>query len=414
VPKRTLHCWWGDARVAELTARRPWELHARYTDEALDRWATNTPLLSCSLPVQRRAQNATPFLRGLLPEGSHLQALAHLAGLATNDLYGLLARYGCDVAGALVITTSDDPPEPGGWSVEPYTDESLAAEIMGLDNDALGVHADSALSIAGLQNKILLVELDGGRWGRPVRGHPSTHILKVDDAGHPGLIGVEAQCLRLAERVGLSQLAPIVTSIAGYPCLIVRRYDRELIGGSIQRIHQEDVCQALGIDPQAARDRAKYESSGGPSYRRIASLLVAHARDEEAELTALTRAMTFTFLIGNADAHGKNLSLLHDGVGHISLAPLYDTVPTALWPNLRATSAMSVNSIVAFDRITLDDLATEASSWGLEYERALTVAGDLAAEVGNLVPAIIDHHELATRVLGHANRVLEDSPRRGP
>lgn len=412
MPKRKLHCWLGDARVAELTARKPWELHVRYTDEALDRWATNTPLLSCSLPVQRRAQNATPFFRGLLPEGSHLLALAHLAGLATNDLYGLLARYGRDVAGALVITTSDDPPEPSDWSLEPYTDESLAAEIMGLDNDALGVHADSELSIAGLQNKILLVELDGGRWGRPVRGHPSTHILKVDDAGHPGLIGVEAQGLRLAERVGLSQLAPRTMTIAGYPCLVVRRYDRELVGGSIQRIHQEDACQALGIDPQAARGRAKYESSGGPSYRRIASLLATYARDEEAELTALTRAMTFMFLIGNADAHGKNISLLHDGVGRIRLAPLYDTVPTVLWPNLRATSAMSVNGIVALDRITLHDLATEASSWGLDYERASTVASELAADVGDLVPANIDHHELATRVLRQVNRLLRDPPHR--
>lgn len=406
MPKRTLHCWWGDTRVAEFTARRPWELHARYTDEAIDRWPTNTPLLSCSLPVQRRTQPSSAFLRGLLPEGSHLQALAHLAGLATNDLYGLLARYGRDVAGALVVTTSDDPPEPGAWGVEPYTDESLAAEIVGLDNEALGVHADSELSIAGLQNKILLVELDGGRWGRPVHGHPSTHILKVDDAVHPGIVDVEAQCLRLAESVGLSRLAPITSTLAGHPCLIVRRYDRELIGGAIQRIHQEDSCQALGIDPQEDRGRAKYETSGGPSYRRIASLLATHGRDAEAELVALARAMTFTFLIGNADAHGKNLSLLHDDHGYISLAPLYDTVPTVLWPNLRATTAMSVNGSSAFDLITLDDLAAEASAWGLDNQHALTITGELAAAIGDLVPAIVDHEELANRVLGQVNRLL--------
>jgi serine/threonine-protein kinase HipA len=139
-------------------------------------------------------------------------------------------------------------------------------------------------------------------------------------------------------------------------------------------------------------------------------LLATHARDEEAELTALTRAMTFTFLIGNADAHGKNLALLHDGAGHIRLAPLYDTVPTVLWPNLRASSAMSVNSIVAFDRMTLHDLATEASSWGLDYKRASTVASELASDVGDLVPAVIEHHELATRVLGQVERLLEDAP----
>ncbi|MCA1705224.1 MAG: hypothetical protein LC808_18990, partial [Actinobacteria bacterium] len=60
--------------------------------------------------------------------------------------------------------------------------------------------------------------------------------------------------------------------------------------------------------------------------------------------------------------------------------------------------------------ITLDDLATEASSWGLGYERASTVASELAADVGDVVPAIIDHHELATRVLRQVNRLLEDAP----
>lgn len=401
-----LHCWWGSVHVADFVARRPWELQVRYTDEALVRWPTNTPLLSCSLPVQNRPQAASPFLRGLLPEGAHLQALAHLAGVATNDIYGLLARYGRDVAGALVLTTSEDPPDEAAWSVEPYTEDSLAAEVLGLDNDALGVRADSELSIAGLQNKILLVELDDGGWGRPRRGHPSTHILKVDDLRHPGLVAAEAECLRVADRVGLSNLAPVTATIGGQACIIVRRYDRSIADGVIGRTHQEDACQALGIDSQEGRGRAKYEASGGPTYRQIAVLLATYGRDERAQLEALVRAVTFTCLIGNADAHGKNISLMHDLDGRVALAPLYDTVPTVLWPNLRSTSAMSVNGKFDFDRIDVDDIASEASRWGLNRQRALTAAGDLAIAVRSAVSELIRNDKLAGRMTAQTDRLL--------
>ena len=396
--------------VADFIATRPWDLRCRYTVEALERWPTSTPILSCSLPVQVRLQKATPFLHGALPEGAHLQALAQLAGLATNDVHGLLARYGRDIAGALVITDADEPPDPARWGTEPYTEDTLAAEILGLDNDALGVRADSELSIAGLQDKILLVDLGDGRWGRPIHGQPSTHILKVDSPRYPGLVAAEGQCLRLAERVGLSNLAPITTSIAGHTCLIVRRYDRTGTGGTIERVHQEDSCQALGIDPQDNQGRAKYEATGGPTLAKIAKLLRTHASDDVHELEALVRAVTFTCVIGNADAHGKNLSLLHDPDGHISLAPLYDTVPTMLWPALRSTTAMSVSGKSSFDRISLDDIASEASRWGLKRDRALSVAGELAAEIRAVVPAIVDQDELGARITAQAGRLLERSP----
>ena len=245
-----LHCWWGYVHVADFVARRPWELHARYTDEALDRWPTNTPLLSCSLLVQRRPQNATAFLRGLLPEGAHLQALAHLAGVATNDIHGLLAAMGGTWPAPSYSPTDEVAPNETVWGVEPYTEDSLVAEVLGLDNDALGVRADSELSIAGLQNKLLLVELDGGGWGRPLHGHPSTHILKVDDVRHPGLVAAEAECLRVAERVGLTNLVPVTATIGGKACMIVRRYDRTIVDGRTSRIHQEDACQALSVGAQ--------------------------------------------------------------------------------------------------------------------------------------------------------------------
>ena len=91
--------------------------------------------------------------------------------------------------------------------------------------------------------------------------------------------------------------------------------------------------------------------------------------------------MTFNVLIGNADAHGKNLSLLHDPLGTVRLAPLYDTAPTLLWPKLRGASAMRVNRKEDLDAITLSDLAAEAESWGHGRKRAALQAGELVARV---------------------------------
>ena len=410
MPRPPLRCWWGDLHVAEFTRKQPWDLRCQYTELALDRWPTNTPLISCSLPVQRRTQNASAFLRGLLPEGGHLQALAALAGVATNDTYGLLARYGRDVAGALTINDNDEPPDPTRWDVEPYTAESLAAEIAGLDDHPLGVRADSELSIAGLQDKILLVDLGDGRWGRPIHGHPSTHILKVDDLRYPGIVEAEAQCLRLAQRLGLSTLDPITMTFGGQACLIVRRYDRTVVGDTIARIHQEDACQALGIDPQDQRGRAKYEDAGGPSLAQIAGLLKDHSEHREQQLALLTRVVTFTCVIGGADAHGKNLSLLHEPNGRISLAPLYDTVPTGLWPNLRTDAAMAVNGKRDFGLITLHDIATEASQWGLPYETALTTAAELCEHIKVGIADVVSHEAIATRLAIGVDRLLDGDP----
>jgi serine/threonine-protein kinase HipA len=116
-----------------------------------------------------------------------------------------------------------------------------------------------------LQNKVLLVALPNGGWARPVHGHPSTHILKVDDLRHPGLVDAEAACLQLARAAGLTSITAELTNLGATRCLIVSRFDRcETVAGPPGRIHQEDVCQATGIDPADARGRAKYERAGGP------------------------------------------------------------------------------------------------------------------------------------------------------
>jgi serine/threonine-protein kinase HipA len=299
--------------------------------------------------------------------------------VAAYDTFSLLARFGRDVAGAVVVSEEDPEERIGG--VEPYTEETLTQEIAELPERPLAIHDDSELSLPGLQNKLLLVELEDGTWARPTHGRPSTHILKVENADYPGMVEMEAACLRLAAAVELTSISATTQTFGGKPCLIVSRFDRVDRDGLVSRHHQEDSCQALGRSSEADRGAGKYERAGGPSLREIAELLDRYSADGPREQAGLVGVVTFNLLIGNADAHGKNLAFLHTEPGVISLAPLYDTVPTALWSNLRTNMAMSVNFKVSPDKITPADIPLEAQRWPFDATRALEVAEETIAKV---------------------------------
>jgi serine/threonine-protein kinase HipA len=408
-----LGVWLDGLLVAELTARHPWELRCTYTEPALERWDGLSPVLSCSLPLQRRSTDASVFLDGLLPEGQHRQALSSELKVAVNDLYELLRRFGRDVAGALVIA----PEEPAQRTPEvvPYTRHSFEQEVFELPERPLAIHDDSELSIAGLQDKLLLVRMPDGGWGRPAHGYPSSHILKVDDPQRPGLVEAEAECLGLAARIGLTNVDIEIETIAERSCLLVSRFDRRVAAdGAVVRIHQEDLCQALARDPNAARGRGKYEDAGGPSLREAAELLDRYTLKPQEQLDRLLAAVTFTVLIGNADAHGKNLALLHPTAETVELAPLYDTVPTVLWPRLRTRGAMSVGGCWELDSIAAEDLAREAASWRHDRVRALRVVTDTAETLHAAAAELRSESAVRRQVIGRAERLLRTAraPRR--
>ena len=315
--------------------------------------------------------------------------LAAQAGVASNDLYGLLARYGRDVAGAVVV--SDDDPQRRTGGAIPYDDSGLAEEVAGLEERSLALYDDSELSLPGLQNKLLLIRTEHG-WARPTGGRPSTHILKVEDRRYPGLVSMEHAAMTLARRLGLTTAQTEVVSFGGVDCIIVSRFDRVVDGGGIERIHQEDICQALDMNAEAHHGRAKYEQHGGPGFARIAMLLDRYSTQPQLELTRLVEVLVFNVLIGNADAHAKNISLLHDNPGVVSLAPLYDTVPTRLWPSLPDRAAMHVNGVSTLSRVTISDVVAEAQRWPFDSSAVRDTAEDLVATIKdeiNLVPVAL-------------------------
>lgn len=164
--------------------------------------------------------------------------------------------------------------------------------------------------------------------------------------------------------------SPRMVTVGDTECLVVERFDRERTGAQVTRVHQEDVCQATGVNPEQNQGRAKYQRYGGPSLRAVADVLTAWGPASGQGLLDLLDRVLFTLVIGDADAHGKNLALLHVQPGRVRLAPLYDTVPTALWPSLRTEAAMSIAERDDLRTITIEDVVREARSWGLGAETA--------------------------------------------
>jgi serine/threonine-protein kinase HipA len=201
------------------------------------------------------------------------------------------------------------------------------------------------LSLAGAQGKLPVV-IDGISIALPLGNTPSTHIIKPEPERFPGLVAAEALCMTLAQAVGLAVPPVSRRSIGGKPCLVVQRYDRTVgPDGMVRRVHQEDFCQAMGFPPER-----KYQQEGGPLLRDCIAMLREWSTAPVLDIRDFLNGVMFNMLVGNADAHGKNYSLLYHE-GDRRLAPFYDLVCTLAWPELSKTPAMkigqsdSINSI---------------------------------------------------------------------
>jgi serine/threonine-protein kinase HipA len=368
-----LAVWLYGDRVATIDEerRRP---RLVYTDLALSRHTLGTPLLSLTLPLrtQRHAQGVVrPFLDGLLPEGQSRLAVANDFNLRADDTYGLIRAIGRDCAGAIVIQPDDEPGPPPTTTLraEALTDVDIEILVANLRTAPLGISERVRISLAGVQEKLLLTRMPDGFWGRPVDGTPSTHILKPEIARYPKTVENELFCMRVARHLGLPVAAVETTTFGSRTLLVVERFDRNIHpDGKVDRIHQEDFCQATGTTPDK-----KYEEDGGPSLQRIATLLQGATTPNTVD--DLLRAVTTNVLIGNGDAHAKNFSVLHLPSGAITLTPLYDLMCTLHYGDDRL--AMYIDNVHRTDKVTAQRIVNEAVRWGLSQERAMAIIKDL-------------------------------------
>ncbi len=209
---------------------------------------------------------------------------------------------------------------------------------------------DLRLSLAGVQDKAAVCLIDN-QIALPIHGCPTTHILKPTNPHFEGLVENEFFCLSLANAVGLSIPEISLKHLKDISYLLIQRYDRAITDKTIQRIHQEDFCQALSII-----STRKYQNEGGPGFTQCFNLIdqtstPAKARDQ------LINMIIFNFLIGNMDAHGKNFSLLHSDTpsNQINLTPFYDLVCTRFFPDLSRKMAMKIGGEYQADKVELKD-----------------------------------------------------------
>lgn len=334
-----LSVWW-DGRIAgQLGLDSNGEMRFAYSPE----WLADTaaPALSFSLPKRSEPfgrRECRPFFEGMLPEESQRIAIARATGISAGNEFRLLELLGGEVAGALMLLPEgDSPPSPSGGTPDILDDERLLSLLDHLPiRPMLADENGLRLSLAGAQSK-LPVLLVGERIALPAPGRPTSHILKPPIPRFEGTTENEYFCMTLARTIGLDVASTEIRTVSDRSFLLIERFDRRIVGpGGLVRLHQEDFAQALGVPSQR-----KYASEGGPTFKDIFALVRKATTQPARDILKLADAAIFNLMIGNADAHAKNFSLLQiDGV--IRLAPLYDLLSTVAYPHLSAKLAMKI------------------------------------------------------------------------
>ena len=348
---RTLYVFLFDMRVGTLQSEQG-KLCFTYDPQWLNQ--TQARALSLALPLQTEPFNnesAQAFFAGLLPEGSLRKLLLRQFQLSDANTLGLLDEIGGECAGAVSLTTSPlAPAKTEQRQVRWLDDSQLQGVLEELPSRPMlaGTH-DMRLSLAGAQDK-LPVSVQGSRIGLALNGEPSTHILKPAIASLEDTVLNEAFCMTLASAAGLSAAPVQIGHVNGLNFLLVERYDRTTEHNGIHmRLHQEDFCQALGRSSDT-----KYQHEGGPDLQDCIRLLREHTRPAAPNLLQFIDYVFFNALIGNHDAHAKNFSLLYQQTGlsgtrwQPTLAPLYDALSTAVYPQLSKKMAMKIGSQYTF------------------------------------------------------------------
>lgn len=344
------------------------------------------------------------YFDNLLPEEDMRKVLAKEAKLPWEDSFGLLAYFGAESAGSLVLLEPGKQPEADdGLTALP--DNVLSARIRNLPKTSLTHDAPKKMSLAGAQHKLLVVIKDG-RLYEPLRGTPSTWILKPphQSSDYPASVMNEYFTMRLAKALGLD--APNVDiRYVPEPVYLIERFDRALTAeGQQVRLHVMDSCQLLNKSPGF-----KYRGANVDALQEAIALCLSPAAARQ----RLFEWTVFNVLIGNGDNHLKNISFRVDHFG-IQPAPAYDLLCTAvyetraltgdnaLWPNTRL--AFSLGEASRFSDVTWGTLLAAGLQIGLAKNTVVRVLNGFLEKLPSLVA------QVAEEVLADSQKKIETCP----
>jgi serine/threonine-protein kinase HipA len=331
------------------------------------------------------------YFDNLLPEESLRVILAKEARIPADDAFGLLAYFGAESAGSLVLREPGKP-APVERGTKPLLLVELSRRIANLPKASLSQGAPKKMSLAGAQHKLPVV-FDHGQLFEPLPATPSTHILKPNHvlADHyPSSVMNEYFIMRLAKEVGLD-VPEVHRMYVPQPVYIVERFDR-IRGASlddVQRLHVIDTCQLLNKSPAF-----KYTGANLDTLVRAAEL----CRERALARQYLYRWLVFNVLVGNSDNHLKNISFRVDASG-IHLAPAYDLLSTAVyetramanenstWPETSMT--IPLGEATTFANVTRAHAIGAGRALGLAEATAARLLADLARAVPRAAERLI-------------------------
>ena len=307
--------------------------------------------ISKSLPLKVEtfpALVSRAFFENLLPPEVVRRKLEKILQHDYRNTFAFLKDLGGDCAGAISLYPDGEHPGSREDVLRELSEDEADEVLMALPSRPLlqGVVEGYRISVAGAQDK-LVARIRGNRLLLPLHGPASTHVIKPGMSICPESVANECFCQRVAARLGLPAAVASVLDVKSRMYYVSERYDRKFEGAVVRRLLQEDFCQAMGVPPEE-----KYESDGGPSAVRCFRFL----RDGGfgfSELSKFVDAFAFNFLIGNADAHAKNFSILYKD-GTATLAPAYDILSTAAYDNLAPRMAMSIGGTLDFGDVGID------------------------------------------------------------
>lgn len=330
----TLEVYHGDRHVGRLHGAQP--LRFEYDPAWLEH--PEAVRLSPALPLSQQihvGDAVLAYFENLLPEGDlrhHLELRHH-----TTSVFGLLKAIGGDTAsGFTLLPPGESPASP---YYRPISWEALAEHLHHRERGPLLSQQgeEARISLAGAQDKLLLMVQEDGSPAIPEGSAPSSHILKPDIQGLRDVWATainETFCMQLAAELGLD-VAEASYQPDTRACL-VRRYDRAPDEqGGLRRLHQLDFCQLAGTP-----SLIKYENDGGPGLVRCRELMQQEGTPAK-DLQRLIAWFFFNLLIGNNDSHAKNLAILYTDQGP-RLAPFYDLMSTTLYSGLSRRFAFRI------------------------------------------------------------------------
>ena len=361
--------------------------------------------LSLSMPLvapEHGHRVVEAFLWGLLPDNETvLSRWGQKFQVSPRNAFRLISNVGEDCAGAVQFVRPERLPDllsaPKSPRVQWLTPKDVAERMRLLVEDSSVTRTgrdEGQFSLAGAQPKTaFFLDAKAKRWGVPGGRTPTTHILKPATGEFEGFTQNEHFCLRLAEALGLPATKSWVEDFGGVPVIVIERFDRTMRGGRAHRLHQEDMCQALGTRPQT-----KYQNQGGPSPKAIAELLWDNATESRRDVLTFADALIFNWLVGGTDAHAKNYSLLLEPDSRARLAPLYDLASSIPYPRQidprKAKLAMKIGRHYRIREVSRQDWNRCASELRLRTSelserldsmmaRLLETALDVASEMDN-------------------------------